>query len=56
MKKTDDFVEVVRCKDCKYYCEAHYEDEGDSPIIKHVCDLFNRTIQVDDFCSYGERQ
>ena len=57
MKEFDiDVVEVVRCKDCAYYREAHYEDEGDPPRIKEVCDLFHRTIQPNDFCSYGERR
>lgn len=50
-----DVAKVVRCKDCAYHREAYYEDEGDPPRIKEVCDLFNRTIQLNDFCSYGER-
>lgn len=52
---TADVVPVVRCKDCKFYEEAHYEDEGETPRIKHVCRLLTRTMQIDDYCSYGEK-
>lgn len=51
-----DVVEVVRCKDCKFHREVHYEDEGEPPCIKHVCKLYKRAMQLDDFCSYGERK
>lgn len=51
-----DAVEVVRCKDCKFY-EAHRNrpggycwhweyEEGMSPNV----------VEDDDFCSYGERR
>ena len=46
---TADVVEVVRCKDCKYY-------------IANYCtrDINGRTnmfyMNADDFCSYGERK
>lgn len=50
-----DAVEVVRCKDCKYYdnpiCGVHSE---------YPCDQYNTGYTVhtepDDFCSYGERK
>lgn len=54
--KDTDTIEVVRCKDCKFHREAHYEDEGEPPYIKHVCKLYKRTMQLDDYCSYGERK
>ena len=50
-----DVVEVVRCKDCKYYsedgiCDVHSEYE----------DKYTRGYVVfmngEDFCSYGERK
>ena len=50
-----DLVEVVRCKDCKYYsedgiCDVHSEYE----------DKYTRGYVVfmngEDFCSYGERK
>lgn len=49
---TADVVEVVRCKDCKYY-ETH------RPIHKKVCEKNEGHLipmQPDDFCSYGERR
>lgn len=52
-----DAVEVVRCKDCIYHREAHYESDGESPYIKHVCRLFKGyQFQQHDFCSYGKRK
>lgn len=45
-------VEVVRCKDCKFYENAYYDDD----YTKQVCRLFKRQMQYDDFCSYGERK
>lgn len=53
-----DAVEVVRCRDCKYY------DFGKRfPDIKWCCRLRNRKGEVvrynygeNDFCSYGERR
>ena len=53
---TADVVPVVRCKDCTYCEETHYEDDGEPPYIKTYCSLLNRTIQPNDFCSYGERK
>lgn len=47
-----DVVEVVRCKDCKYY-ETH------QPIHKKVCEKNDGhliPVNPDDFCSYGERK
>lgn len=49
-----DAVEVVRCKDCKYYkkgsCELHsvWPDEYSTG--------YDYRPDDDDFCSYGERR
>lgn len=44
---TADVVEVVRCKDCKWFndfgCAIWIVDESDKP-------------RKDDFCSFGERR
>lgn len=44
--KEDDFVRVVRCKDCRWFncigCAIRIVDETDKP-------------KEDDFCSFGER-
>ena len=47
-----DAVEVVRCKDCKYYEHPEYYGGG----TKDVCRTFKRQTKEDDFCSYGERK
>lgn len=45
-----DVVEVVRCKDCKYY---HLFQEGFMD-CRHSAGLDD--AMPDDFCSYGERR
>ena len=45
--KTDDVVEVVRCKDCDR--SAKYKDY-------YLCGVDNRAVNADSFCSYGERK
>ena len=56
---TADAVEVVRCKDCKYYCK----DKINGVICRHPAldfdtECFDHWINTnpDDFCSYGERK
>ena len=46
---TVDAVEVVRCQDCKHH------DDTSIPEYKH-CFVNARTVQSDDFCSFGERK
>ncbi len=41
-RSANDFVEVVRCKDCRY----HYQT---------ICPVGTKTFD-EDFCSYGERR
>lgn len=41
---TADVVEVVRCKDCKYFDQAE----------KYCCDFL--TAEEDGFCRWGERR
>jgi hypothetical protein len=53
---TVDAVEVVRCKDCRWYnlelgiCNLHSESKGE-PDVGYVVGM-----DPDDFCSYGERR
>lgn len=56
---TVDDVEVVRCKDCKYY----YQDKINGAICRHPeldydIECYDHWINTnpDDFCSYGERK
>ena len=53
-----DVVEVVRCGDCK-----HIDLNSADPIVWNGiasalcrCDLHERSVRVEDFCSYGERK
>lgn len=55
-KNKADFVEVVRCKDCKHCDKAEYFFCDFKDATKNVCRLFGRQMQEDDFCSYGERK
>lgn len=55
-KNESDFVEVVRCKDCLYCEECHYEEEGESPYIKLKCKWSNYSRQSNDYCSLGEKK
>lgn len=48
-KNKADFVEVVRCKDCKYYVSNYCTRD-----IKGRTNMFY--MQPTDFCSYGERR
>lgn len=51
--KVADVQEVVRCKDCKHLLQDLSEREA------HLCmrNRFERVgVNLDDFCSYGERE
>ena len=60
---SSDVVEVVRCKDCKYYTE-HYQDtygeygRCDHPQQNYEIECFDMWVETDpdDYCSYGERK
>ncbi len=51
-----DFVEVVRCKDCKH-CDKFYPNKkiGEEPKLKYFCVLGKHATLANDFCSCGER-
>lgn len=47
---------LIKCKDCRFVREKHYERDREEPYIKSVCTNkfgLNNTYQVhaDDFCS-----
>lgn len=46
-----DVIEVVRCKDCKYYEQAKVNNKGFL-----ICPASGMEIAEADFCSYGERR
>ena len=49
------FVEVVRCKDCKYCVDDKY-DTGYGVQPHFMCDYTESGVNPDDYCSYGERK
>ena len=60
-KKEDGLRSIIRCRQCKYYHEAHYEAPGDSPYIKHQCKnkygMPKYTVRPDeDYCSRAEKK
>ena len=56
MQPSTDVVEVVRCKDCKFWGIPHANDIEKS----HYCCRDNMWCMplrfADDYCSYGERR
>ena len=48
---TVDAVEVVRCKDCKWWKLSEY-----NTFDIHVCKRFSGVREEHDFCSKGERR
>lgn len=56
---TVDAVEVVRCRDCKYYCQDEiYGEMCRHPKLDFEIECYDNWINTkpDDFCSYGERK
>ena len=53
-KNKADFVEVVRCKDCRR-CEIVI-DQFDNDWYFCTKTIDNAEVKHDDFCSYGERK
>lgn len=52
-----DFVEVVRCKDCKYFIGEHKNGQGICCCgIKDTNYNAEFYPYADDFCNYGERR
>lgn len=45
-----DAVKVVHCKDCRY------RDFLDSDYGGYCCEIVKREVQLDDYCSFGERR
>lgn len=46
-----DVAEVVRCKDCEHLVNTTINANGFL-----ICDISDKEIAPDDFCSYGERR
>ena len=52
-----DFVEVVRCRDCKY-CEilCPVKEIDKEAVVGYKCLLINKYKKPNGFCDYGERR
>ena len=55
---TVDAVEVVRCRDCRYYEIMQLKRDGtdDRRYKPSLCVLHNRNFDEDYFCADGERR
>ena len=51
-----DVVEVVRCKDCKYFSSFEYSEQQGLCINHSGLNGIDACVSEDDFCSYGERK
>ena len=51
---TADVVEVVRCKDCRWYKSIFSWNGKEHKIC--VCEPFEPPREPDDYCSYGDRR
>lgn len=51
-----EWVEIVRCKDCKYWdVEIPHPSENDDEEI-HNCDCVIRFTKESDYCAWAERR
>lgn len=49
-------IEIVRCKECKYFIDNLTEDDTDEAYGECCFDWDIKMPTADDFCSYGERR
>ena len=49
-------VEIVRCRDCKYYYDYGVNRDYCCNRSKYGKQVFDVKFKADDFCSYGERK
>ena len=49
-------IDIVRCKECKYWIENLTDDDADETYGECCFDWDIKMPKADDFCSYGERE
>ena len=49
-------IDIVRCKECKYFIDNLTEDDTDEAYDSCRWDWSRKIPTADDFCSYGERK
>ena len=50
-----DMVRVVRCKECRHWCN-HKDADYDQSEFTYYCEVHGISLTGNDFCSYGERK
>lgn len=56
-KNNPDFVEVVRCKDCKYFvCNLIPDGFLPEGVGETECTLFHCGTDYTDYCSFGAKK
>ncbi len=50
IKRNEDYVQVIRCKDCKFWSDTP------SDILVRKCIVRSGYASDNDYCSYGERK
>ena len=48
-------IDIVRCKECKYFIDNLTEDDTDEAYDSCRWDWSRKIPTADDFCNYGER-
>lgn len=48
---TIDAIQVIRCKECKHYTVDSFNDN-----TFRCCEIFDRYIKDNNFCSFAERK
>ena len=51
--QTVDAVQVVRCKDCRYYYPAEYDKKGNTCLLLYEMIHAPLWVKEDDYCSKG---
>jgi len=52
-QSTEEFVKVVRCKDCKW---SYWQDEKEWTYEGLYCQQYEASMNDDDYCSRGEKR
>lgn len=48
-----DGIDIVRCKECRYFSVVSDEEEGTN---YYMCGVWSNATDEDAFCSYGKRK
>lgn len=51
-----DAVPVVRCKDCRHWCDNYCKTPNGNFVKTHYCDQYNASAWSNWFCAHGEER